>query len=55
MTSGNQVTLIDLPSTTSTGYFEIPLNQFQLFVPKNTPRQVGSYQTTLQWTVTNGP
>lgn len=55
MTPGNQVTLIYLPNTTSTGYFEIPLNQFQLFVPKNTPRQVGSYQTTLQWTVTNGP
>ncbi|MFM2489099.1 WxL domain-containing protein [Enterococcus avium] len=33
----------------------MPLNQFQLFVPKNTPKQTGTYQTTLQWTISNTP
>lgn len=55
MLPSNQVTLITLDSTTAAGYVELPLNQFQLLVPKNTPRQTGSYQTTLQWTLSNTP
>lgn len=55
LTSGNQSTLVTLGSTTSTGYVEVPLNQFKLFVPKNTAKQTGNYQTTLQWTLSNTP
>ncbi|MBO0452761.1 adhesive domain-containing protein [Candidatus Enterococcus murrayae] len=55
MSPSNQVTLMSLSNTTAAGYVELPLNQFQLFVPKNTPRQTGSYQTTLQWTISNTP
>lgn len=50
-----QVNLISVFSATNPGYVQIPLNQFQLFVPKNTPRQVGNYQTTIQWIVSNTP
>ena len=55
MLPSNQVTLFSLNATTAPGYFEMPLNQFQLFVPKNTPKQTGTYQTTLQWTISNTP
>ena len=33
MLPSNQVTLFSLSATTDSGYFEMPLNQFQLFVP----------------------
>jgi len=55
MTPNAQMLLMNLSSTTDAGYVELPLNQFQLFVPKNTPKQVGNYQTTLQWTISNTP
>ena len=55
MLPSDQVTLFSLSATTDSGYFEMPLNQFQLFVPKNTPKQTGTYQTTLQWTISNTP
>lgn len=55
MLPSNQVTLFSLSATTAPGYFEMPLNQFQLFVPKNTLKQTGTYQTTLQWTISNTP
>ena len=52
---GNQITLMTLGSTNAPGYVELPLNQFQLFVPKNTPKQTGSYQTSLRWTISATP
>ncbi|MDN6584668.1 MAG: WxL domain-containing protein [Enterococcus sp.] len=52
---GNQITLMTLGSTNAPGYVELPLNQFQLFVLKNTPKQTGSYQTTLRWTISATP
>lgn len=55
VTPDNQVTLMSLSNTTASGYVEIPLNQFELFVPKNTQRRSGSYQTILQWTLSNTP
>lgn len=55
MTPNTQMTLMTLNPTTAAGYVELPLNQFQLFVPKNTPKQLGTYQTTLQWTLSNTP
>ncbi|MCB5953697.1 adhesive domain-containing protein [Enterococcus sp. CWB-B31] len=40
-------------STTGTAKLEIP--KFELFVPKNTDKQTGQYNTKLVWTVTESP
>lgn len=55
MIPNEQLVLVNLSNTTAPGYVEMPLNQFQLFVPKNTPKQIGNYKTTLQWTISNTP
>lgn len=41
--------------TSATGTTKLEISKFELFVPKNTDKQIGQYDTKLVWTVTESP
>lgn len=55
LTGNTQQQVLAVTNSNATGSIQLALSQFDLFVPKNTPKTSGSYQTTLVWTVTDGP
>lgn len=50
-----QKELISVKNSAAKGGISLAINQFDLFVPKNTRKMIGTYQTTLVWTLTDGP
>lgn len=50
-----QKEVLSLAQTTETGQVSLDLSKFELFIPKNTPKYKGNYQTIIRWTVTESP
>ncbi|MHC5374385.1 adhesive domain-containing protein [Enterococcus sp. LJL120] len=50
-----QQTLFSVKEINSIGTVTIPLVRAELFIPKNTPRNATSYETTLVWTLSETP
>lgn len=48
-------TVVSLQETAAIGSLSLDLSSFELFVPKNTPKYTGKYQTTLVWTLSDSP
>lgn len=55
LVANEQKEILSLAQTTETGQVSLDLAKFELFVPKNTPKVKGDYQTVIRWTVTEGP
>ncbi|MGL4695066.1 adhesive domain-containing protein [Enterococcus larvae] len=52
---GSQQEVLAVSGTTASGSVSLGLSKFEMFVPKNTRKQLGQYQTKLVWTVTESP
>ncbi|MHC5216511.1 adhesive domain-containing protein [Enterococcus sp. LJL128] len=53
--NGTQQEVLAVSGTTASGTTNLDLSKFDLFVPKNTKKQSGAYQTKLVWTITESP
>ncbi|MBL1224245.1 adhesive domain-containing protein [Enterococcus sp. BWR-S5] len=53
--NGSQQELMAVSGVTASGTTSLALPKFDLFVPKNTAKKIGQYETTLIWTVTESP
>ncbi|WP_430599305.1 adhesive domain-containing protein [Enterococcus sp. DIV0179] len=52
---GVQQTLVQLNGTTQPGNVLLNLSEFQLFVPKEAVKSTGTYQTVLEWVLSDTP
>ena len=50
-----QQEVLAVSGTAASGTAKLDLSKFELFVPKNTKKQTGQYETKLVWTVTDSP
>jgi hypothetical protein len=49
------VSLLSLENAQASGAVTIDLSSFYLYIPENTPKYTGTYQTTLVWTLSDVP
>ena len=49
------IPLIQLQNVHSMGEIHLSFSSFQLYIPENTPKYTGTYQTTLVWTLSDVP
>ncbi len=55
LTNGTQQTLLKLNGISETGQVQLAIDQFGLTVPRNSLKTTGTYQTVLEWTLSDTP
>lgn len=53
--ANTQQTILQLDNVSEVGNILLNIEEFQLYVPANTPKLAGKYETTMRWTLSNAP